>query len=233
MRTNLPVTIHEYHVPAGQSLVSVTDLKGRITYCNRAFITVSGFSRDELLGQPHNLVRHPDMPEEAFRDLWDTIQSGRPWTGLVKNRRKDGAFYWVRANAAPMKDGERITGYLSVRSAPTREEVQAATALYARMSEQARAGRPTLALRAGRLVRRDLVGRVRAALMPGQRGQLLGLQAVTLGLCGAALCQRARVGRRRGGRGPGAGRHGHHPPPAAAAAGTVCWPTRCTSVRAT
>jgi aerotaxis receptor len=71
------------------------------------------------MGQPHNIVRHPDMPEEAFRDLWHTIQSGLPWTGLVKNRRKDASFYWVRANATPMKDGERITGYLSVRTQPS------------------------------------------------------------------------------------------------------------------
>ncbi|MEN9630899.1 MAG: hypothetical protein RJA10_4127, partial [Pseudomonadota bacterium] len=181
MRTNLPITTSEYSLPAGQTLVSVTDLKGRITYCNPAFITVSGFSRDELLGQPHNIVRHPDMPEEAFRDMWATIQAGLPWTGLVKNRRKDGAFYWVRANATPMKQGDRITGYLSVRSAPTRDEVQANTALYARMQEQARAGRQVLALERGRVVRRDVLGRCLAALTPGQRGRLFGLQVLALG----------------------------------------------------
>jgi aerotaxis receptor len=187
VRTNLPITTSEYSLPAGQTLVSVTDLKGRITYCNPAFITVSGFSRDELLGQPHNIVRHPDMPEEAFRDMWATIQAGLPWTGLVKNRRKDGAFYWVRANATPMKQGDRITGYLSVRSAPTRGEVQATTALYARMQEQARAGRQVLTLERGRVVRRDVLGRCLAALTPGQRGRLFGLQVLALGLCGAAF----------------------------------------------
>ena len=187
VRTNLPVTPSEYTLPAGQTLVSVTDLKGRITYCNPAFITVSGFSRDELLGQPHNIVRHPDMPEEAFRDMWATIQSGLPWTGLVKNRRKDGAFYWVRANATPMKDGHEIIGYLSVRSAPMRDEVQAATALYARMRDEARDGKQALTLDRGRLVRRDLAGRVLSALAPGQRGLLFGLQGVALGLAGAAF----------------------------------------------
>ena len=99
MRKNLPVTQREYSFPANQTLVSVTDLKGRITYCNHAFVHVSGFERGELMGQPHNLVRHPDMPEEAFRDMWETIQAGLPWTGLVKNRRKDGDHYWVQANA--------------------------------------------------------------------------------------------------------------------------------------
>src|SRR5262245_26583179 len=123
MRNNQPVSQREYTFPPADTLVSVTDLKGRITYCNGAFIEVSGYARDELLGQPHNLVRHPDMPEEAFRDLWATIQAGFPWTGLVKNRRKNGDHYWVQANATPMKDGERITGFLSVRTCPTREAV--------------------------------------------------------------------------------------------------------------
>ena len=93
MRLNQPVTASEYLLDPAQSLVSVTDLKGRITYCNSSFIEASGFPGAELMGQPHNIVRHPDMPEEAFRDLWATIESGRPWTGLVKNRRKNGDFY--------------------------------------------------------------------------------------------------------------------------------------------
>jgi aerotaxis receptor len=93
MRTNLPVSQHAFAFPPDQTLVSVTDLKGRITYCNLAFVAVSGYSKAELLGQSHNIVRHPDMPAEAFRDMWDTIQSGRPWTGLVKNRRKNGDHY--------------------------------------------------------------------------------------------------------------------------------------------
>jgi aerotaxis receptor len=93
MRSNLPVTQQEYRFGSEQTLVSVTDLKGRITYCNRAFVEVSGYPAHELLGQPHNLVRHPDMPEEAFRDMWDTIKSQVPWTGLVKNRRKNGDHY--------------------------------------------------------------------------------------------------------------------------------------------
>lgn len=173
MRINSPVTQREYAFPAGQTLVSVTDLKGRITYCNPAFIEVSGYSREELLGQPHNMVRHPDMPQEAFRDMWATIQSGRPWSGLVKNRRKDGDYYWVLANATPMKDGDHITGYLSVRAEPTRVAVQAAEQLYAAMREEARRGRLVHVLRQGRVLRRDLPGRLRRWLRPGMDGQLL------------------------------------------------------------
>jgi len=86
MRNNQPVSQRNYDMPLDQTLVTVTDLKGRITYCNPAFIEVSGYSREELLGQPHNLVRRPDMPEEAFCDIWGTIQARLPWSGLVKNR---------------------------------------------------------------------------------------------------------------------------------------------------
>jgi aerotaxis receptor len=176
MRTNLPVTHREYAFPSGQTLVSVTDLKGRITYCNAAFVAVSGFRREELMGQPHNLVRHPDMPEEAFRDMWATIEAGRPWTGLVKNRRKDGDHYWVQANATPMMDGTRITGYLSVRTQPTREQVDGAERLYAQMRAEAQSDRRVLALKHGAVVRNSLLGRLRHWTTPGERGQLMALQ---------------------------------------------------------
>jgi len=172
MRTNLPVTQREFPYPPGATLVSVTDLKGRIVYCNPVFIEVSGFSRDELIGQPHNLVRHPDMPEEAFRDMWATIQSGLPWTGLVKNRRKNGDHYWVLANATPMKDGDQITGYLSVRTQTERADVQAVETLYTTMREQAASGRRTLALQHGRVVDRSLGGHLKRWLTPTQAGWL-------------------------------------------------------------
>ncbi len=176
MRKNLPVSQHEYPFPPDRTLVSVTDLKGRITYCNQAFIEVSGYTREELLGQPHNLVRHPDMPEEAFRDMWATIEAGIPWSGLVKNRRKNGDHYWVHANATPMMDGGRITGYLSVRSQPAREAVQAAEALYARMREEAQHGRLVHVLQRGQLQRRDWRGRLQGLLRPGTGARLLLLQ---------------------------------------------------------
>jgi aerotaxis receptor len=142
MRKNLPVTGRDHALPPGLTLVSVTDLKGRIVFCNPTFVTVSGFSHAELMGQAHNLVRHPDMPEEAFRDMWATLQEGRPWTAVVKNRRKDGDHYWVRANATPMKAGDRVVGYLSVRTVPaSKDEVAQAEGLYARMRDEAAAGR--------------------------------------------------------------------------------------------
>lgn len=174
MRLNLPVTQQEFTIPDGVTLVSVTDLTSRITYCNPAFVAVSGYSREELLGQPHNLVRHPDMPAEAFRDMWATLQSGSPWSATVKNRRKNGDHYWVQANATPMKDGDRIAGFLSVRTLPTREQVAAAEALYATMREEASEGRLVHVLARGAVLRQSLAGRLRRALTPGQRGQLFG-----------------------------------------------------------
>jgi aerotaxis receptor len=184
MRDNQPVTQREYPFPSGQSLISVTDLKGRITYCNAAFIEVSGFSRDELLGQPHNLVRHPDMPGEAFRDMWATIEAGLPWTGLVKNRRKNGDHYWVQANATPMKDGERIVGFLSVRTEPSREAVQAIEPLYATMRDEAARGRLVHVLDRGAVRRTDLAGRLRQGLRLGVGARLAALQ---LGLAAAIV----------------------------------------------
>lgn len=173
MRNNQPVTQREYTIRGNQTLVSVTDPKGRITYCNRPFIEVSGFAREELLGQPHNIVRHPDMPEEAFRDMWETLQSGLPWSGMVKNRRKNGDHYWVQANATPTMDGDRITGFLSVRSIPSREAIVAAERLYAVMRDEARAGKAKHILQRGAVLRRDWLGRARHALTPGTAGKLL------------------------------------------------------------
>jgi len=135
MRSNLPVSQQEYLLREGMTIVSRTDLKGRITYINADFIEASGYSESELIGQPHNLVRHPDMPEEAFQDMWDVLKDGRPWTGLVKNRCKNGDFYWVVANATPVKEGEAVVGYMSVRTRPSRDQVQAAAALYQRFKE--------------------------------------------------------------------------------------------------
>ena len=130
MRSNLPVTQRERELPDGVTLMSTTDSRSHITYCNAAFLQVSGFERTELMGAPHNVVRHPDMPTEAFADMWRTLQAGQSWTALVKNRRKDGDHYWVRANATPMRREGRTVGYMSVRTKPEREEIAAAEALY-------------------------------------------------------------------------------------------------------
>ena len=124
----------EYVLGDEDVIITHTDLQSRITYANEAFVRSSGYSREECMGQPQNLVRHPDMPKLAFRDLWRTIKAGRSWTGIVKNRRKNGGFYWVRANVSPIVAGGRRIGYLSVRVKPTAAEIDAAAALYANIN---------------------------------------------------------------------------------------------------
>ena len=173
MRNNQPVTGKAYTFPADQTLISVTDLKGRITYCNTNFIMASGYSREELMGQPHNLVRHPDMPEEAFRDLWKTIEGGDPWAALVKNRRKNGDHYWVHANATPVRSGDQIVGYLSVRTVPRATEVEQAERLYATMRQEAAAGRLVHCLERGQVVRNTVLGRLARRVRPGPGIQLV------------------------------------------------------------
>ena len=108
MRNNQPVNNEEYIVPEGVTLVSKTDLVGNITECNDSFELASGFTRQELIGQPHNLIRHPDIPEAVFADLWSSLKRGNPWSQVVKNRRADGGFYWVRANATPIYSNGKI-----------------------------------------------------------------------------------------------------------------------------
>ena len=179
MRTNLPVTQHNHDFPADQTLISVTDTKGRITYCNDNFIAVSGYTKDELMGQPHNLVRHPDMPEEAFRDMWETIQTqGKPWSALVKNRRKNGDHYWVRANATPVRNGDQIVGFLSVRTKPSEKEIATFEQLYETMRAEAAAGRLKHVLDSGVVKRRGLLPSLARALTPGLRGKLMWLSAL-------------------------------------------------------
>lgn len=132
MRTNLPVTQQEYVLSASETLLSTTDLDSRITYANASFIRTSGFEMEELIGQPHNMVRHPDMPVEAFADMWRSLKAGQSWRGLVKNRRANGDHYWVVANASPMRRDGRVVGYLSARTQPSRQEVEATEKLYSR-----------------------------------------------------------------------------------------------------
>ncbi len=185
MRVNLPVSTQEYAFPKGQTLVSTTDLKGRILYCNPMFIEVSGYEKEELLGQPHNIVRHPDMPEEAYRDMWHTIASGIPWSAPVKNRRKDGTFYWVMANVTPLMQGEQPTGYMSVRTEATREQIQAADALYKQMQAEKQAGQLVHALRAGVLIKNNLWGKLSGVLRLGAMGKMM---ACTVVLVVASWC---------------------------------------------
>ncbi len=154
MRTNQPVTQREYQFPATATLLSTTDTASHITYANAAFIRTSGFSVEELLGQPHNIVRHPDMPQEAFTDMWHSLKQGQTWTALIKNRRSDGDHYWVRANAAPMCRHGQLTGYLSARTQPTRAEIEAIEPIYARFKAGHASG---LAFCSGLVVRTGLL----------------------------------------------------------------------------
>ena len=201
MRQNLPVTQRQYDFPDDATLMSSTDTQSHITYANEAFVKVSGFERGEILGQPHNMVRHPDMPPEAFADMWSTLKAGMSWTALVKNRRKDGDHYWVRANATPVRREGRVIGYMSVRTKPTRDEVAAAEQAYADFRE-GRAG--MRAFHRGLIVYRGwqawrsvgqtlpvswrlriaLFGVVGIALVAAH---LLGLDARSVGMLGAVM----------------------------------------------
>ena len=131
MRKDLPVTNIEYPLNDDTQIVSKTDAKGKLVYFNQQFVDASGFTEAELMGQPHNIVRHPDMPPEAFDDLWTTIKAGMPWTGAVKNRRKNGDFYWVRASATPIWENGQIAGYMSIRTKLPAEQRAEAEHVYA------------------------------------------------------------------------------------------------------
>ena len=135
MKTNLPITQTEVSFPKGHYIVSRTDLKGMTTYVNDTFVKISGFSREELIGKNHNVVRHPDMLPGAFAWMWDTIQKGRPWRGTVKNRCKNGDFYCVDALVVPVMKGGEITGYMSVRTEPSKQQVSEAEAFYQQLKD--------------------------------------------------------------------------------------------------
>jgi aerotaxis receptor len=151
MRTNLPVTQQEYDYSGAQMIVSTTDTKGFITHCNHAFVDISGYTREELIGQNHNMIRHPDVPAVAFKDLWITIGRGRPWSGIVKNRRKNGDHYWVVANVTPILQDGKPVGYMSVRTKPTLAQIQTAEGLYAQINNAADATRLPFYLKAGEI----------------------------------------------------------------------------------
>ncbi len=134
MRKNLPITQNEVNYPSTATITSATDPKGRITYINDDFLKISGFNEQELLGQPHNIVRHPDMPETAFADLWNNILKGRPWMGIVKNRCKNGDYYWVDAFVTPRFDKGKVIGFESVRVKPESEAIVQAKKTYLKLA---------------------------------------------------------------------------------------------------
>ena len=166
MRLNLPVTDTEIDLSDTETIVSTTDLQGNITYANPYFIAVSGYSAEELMGAPQNILRHPDMPVEAFADFWSTIRSGRSWSGMVKNRCKNGDYYWVLANVTPVVEDGVAVGYMSVRTKPSRQQVAQAAALYARIKAGQAAG---IAISQG------------AAVHTGALAKLLSLRDMALG----------------------------------------------------
>jgi len=175
MRNNQPVTDQETRLPEGQFIYSRTDLNGIIVEANQAFAEISAYRRDEMLGQHHNMVRHPDMPPEAFADMWRDLKSGRPWRGVVKNRRRDGGYYWVVANASPIRENGQIVGYQSIRTTPTRDEIEAAGAAYKRLLQ----GDKSIAVKHGRVVA--------SRQSPLARFNTLGIQLPLMGIMGCGL----------------------------------------------
>ncbi len=188
MRTNLPVTGVEKALQDNDVIVSKTDTKGRITYVNKTFCDISGFTEEELIGAPQNIVRHPDMPPAAFKDLWDTIQGGKSWKGLVKNRCKNGDHYWVEANANPIYENGQIVGYMSLRTKAAREAVEFCENLYRKLREGNARG---WTVKEGRALRTGIGGfinRVRKPSVSMRLTWLVGaLLALSMGLTGTGL----------------------------------------------
>ena len=136
MKINLPVTDKGYDLTDEDVIISTTDMKGTTTFANDAFLRISGFSNEELIGKNHNVVRHPDMPPEAFADLWSTLKAGKSWMGIIKNRCKNGDYYWVDGYVTPMFERGSIVGYQSVRIKPQQEDVQRASRLYKQLTKK-------------------------------------------------------------------------------------------------
>jgi aerotaxis receptor len=156
MRKNLPVTGVEYPVNDETLIVSRTDLKGKIAYFNEDFVAAAGFTSEELMGQPHNIIRHPDMPPEAFENLWDTLKLGKPWLGAVKNRRKNGDYYWVLATASPIRENGQVKGFTSIRTRLPADQRKLAEEVYAAIREKRPHG---YRIDAGIIRRRSLLDR--------------------------------------------------------------------------
>ncbi|MDP3878288.1 MAG: methyl-accepting chemotaxis protein [Methylobacter sp.] len=155
MKINMPITNIEHTLAETDSIVTKTDLNGIITYANEDFIEISGFTKEELIGAPHNIMRHPDMPTEIFEDLWKSLKAGRPWTGIVKNRIKNGDFCWVLANVTPFYENDTLIGYMSVCSKPSQKQVAEAADFYSKLRE-GKAGH--LKMQGDKVVKKTLLG---------------------------------------------------------------------------
>ncbi len=133
---NKVTPINEEYIYNGNVIISQTDLKGIITYANRSFCEVSGYKANELVGQPHNIIRHSDMPKAAFAKMWNNIENGQTWNGLVKNLRKDGLYYWVDTEILPIVDNEKnVIGYIAARKPASRKDIQENEEIYKKMLE--------------------------------------------------------------------------------------------------
>ena len=186
MKTNLPVTQVELPFPKGRYIVSRTDLKGIITYVNDTFVEVSGFSREELIGKNHNIVRHPDMLPGAFAWLWDTLKEGRPWRGMVKNRCKSGDYYWVDALVVPVLKNNETIGYMSVRTEPSRQQIRDAEALYEKLKNgSAKIPTPGLWMRLS--IKTKMSGLVLWLIIAQLLGAAIHLAGPSMGLSPAAI----------------------------------------------
>ena len=182
MRINQPVISSETVVPDGEFIYSRTDRAGRIVAANDLFVALSGFERSELVGQPHNVVRHPDMPPEAFADLWRALKTGEPWSGYVKNRRKDGGYYWVHAFASPVRERDEVVGYESVRRRPDRAVIERVDTAYRRMRDSP----GKFDVRDGRVIRAGMLGRMSNGSLVARFGCGLGVMAAAAVVLAAA-----------------------------------------------
>jgi len=177
MRNNQPVTDQEFMVSDSDYLISRTDLKGRITYANPAFVKVSGFSREELIGAHHNIVRHPDMPSAAFADLWKTLEKGENWSGVIKNRRKDGSHYWVHSTITPIVEEGKVAGYTSVRVKAADKPRRLAEKYYPQLLAGRKRG---VRLDHGELKPRGLVPAIRRVSLRSLKGRLISMMVLAL-----------------------------------------------------
>jgi len=195
MKINMPITNVEHVLTETDSITTKTDLKGRITYANDGFIRISGFTQQDLIGASHNIVRHPDMPVEAFEDLWKSLKAERRWCGIVKNRCKNGDFYWVLANVTPLYENNNLIGYISVRSKPSQKQVVEAADVYRKFRE-GKAG--NLKIQDGKIVKKTALGtlnilktiKARLIILVG----LMSLLSVTLWILGLNGMQKANEG---------------------------------------
>ena len=192
MRNNLPVTNNEVLLRDDRAIVSKTDLNGNITYVNPYFCEISGFTEAELIGQPQNIVRHPDMPRAAFADMWGSLRAGIPWTGMVKNRCKNGDYYWVKANVTPIREAGSISGYMSVRVRPALDQVSAAASGYQRLAGKDAGG---WTVRRGEMVRTGLLYRLLRLAHLSLRNRIwLATSVVNLLLLAVCLASLAGIG---------------------------------------